>query len=191
MKPVLLSFAGLFLLALVGCDREERGFEVSPPDAQTIGNMSLTDLHAGAATQPVITGAATPVKNEYEENAYALSQGQQLFSRFNCGTCHAHVGGGDIGPPLLDDKWIYGSNPEQIFATIVEGRPNGMPAFRGKMPNYQVWQLTAYVRSLSGMVNKNAAPGREDHMKTPSPPNTTPPQRPATAESVPNGAEGH
>src|SRR4051794_970667 len=97
MKYLAAIFFGSFLVALVSCDREERGFEVSPPDSQTIGNMSVTDLHAGAATQPVITGAAAPIQNEYEENAYALSQGQQLFSRFNCGTCHAHSGGGDIG----------------------------------------------------------------------------------------------
>ena len=31
----------------------------------------------------------------------------------------------------MDDKWIYGYEPEQIFATISQGRPNGMPAFGG------------------------------------------------------------
>ena len=67
----------------------------------------------------------------------------------NCTGCHAH-GGGAIGPPLMDDSWIYGSHPDQIFATIVEGRPNGMPSFRGKLPDYEIWQLAAYVRSLSG-----------------------------------------
>ena len=39
-----------------------------------------------------------------------------------------------MGPPLMDDKWIYGYEPEQVFATIVEGRPNGMPAFGGEDP---------------------------------------------------------
>ena len=56
-----------------------------------------------------------------------------------------------MGPPLMDDEWIYGSEPENIFATIVEGRPNGMPSFRGRIPDYQVWQLVAYVRSMSGL----------------------------------------
>ena len=69
-----------------------------------------------------------------------------------------------MGPPLMDDKWIYGSDPSQIFATIVEGRPNGMPSWRGRIPNYEVWRLVAYVRSLSGQVSKDASPGRDDHL---------------------------
>jgi mono/diheme cytochrome c family protein len=27
----------------------------------------------------------------------------------------------------MDDKWLYGSEPENIVASILEGRPNGMP----------------------------------------------------------------
>jgi cytochrome c oxidase cbb3-type subunit 3 len=65
----------------------------------------------------------------------------------------------------MDDEWIYGGRPEQVFATIVEGRPNGMPSFRGKIPDHQVWQLSAYVRSLSGQVAKDAAPARSDHLQ--------------------------
>jgi len=45
----------------------------------------------------------------------------------------------------MDDEWIYGFEPVNIFATIVEGRPNGMPSFRNRIPDYQVWQLVAYV----------------------------------------------
>jgi cytochrome c oxidase cbb3-type subunit 3 len=173
----------------VSCKREARTFKVDPPDAQAVYAVSVTDLHAGATSQPIPAYPTTaPLKNEYEENAYALSQGQQLFEHFNCVGCHAH-GGGDKGPALIDDKWIYGSDPDQIFATIIQGRPRGMPAFRGKIANYQVWQIVAYVRSLSGLVNKNAAPGREDHMKTQPPPHTIPPQRPATAPSSPNSGE--
>ena len=68
------------------------------------------------------------VPDTYEENAFALSEGKRLYSAFNCVGCHAH-GGGGMGPALIDDKWIYGHEPGQIFATIVEGRPNGMPSF--------------------------------------------------------------
>ena len=69
-----------------------------------------------------------------------------------------------MGPPLMDDIWIYGSDPASVFATIVEGRPNGMPAWRGRIPNYQVWRLVAYVRSMSGLASKDASPARDDHM---------------------------
>jgi cytochrome c oxidase cbb3-type subunit 3 len=53
-----------------------------------------------------------------------------------------------------------------------------MPAFGGKIPEYQLWQLVAYVRSLSGQQPATAAPGRNDHMTGPSPPNSVPYETP-------------
>jgi cytochrome c oxidase cbb3-type subunit III len=64
----------------------------------------------------------------------------------------------------MDQQWVYGGNAENIYATIVEGRPNGMPSFRGRIPPQQVWQIVAYVRSMSGQVSKDAAPSRADHL---------------------------
>ena len=58
----------------------------------------------------------------------------------------------------MDDQWIYGSRPEQIYTDIVQGRPNGMPSFRGKIPDYQVWELVAYVRSMSGQLPSTSPP---------------------------------
>jgi len=49
----------------------------------------------------------------------------------------------------MDDEWIYGSDPQQIFATIAEGSANGMPAWKYRLTTDQIWQLVAYVRSLS------------------------------------------
>jgi cytochrome c oxidase cbb3-type subunit 3 len=31
----------------------------------------------------------------------------------------------------MDDQWVYGDAPQNLFATIVQGRPNGMPSFGG------------------------------------------------------------
>ena len=104
----------------------------------------------------------------YQENAFAISQGKRLFSWFNCVGCHAH-GGGAIGPALMDSEWVYGSEPANIYATILEGRPNGMPSFRGRITDEQLWQLVAYVRSMSGLVPSDAAPGRSDTMQTGTP----------------------
>jgi hypothetical protein len=42
---------------------------------------------------------------------------------FNCNGCHAN-GGGDKGPALMDDKWLFGGEIENIYAKIVQGRPN-------------------------------------------------------------------
>jgi cytochrome c oxidase cbb3-type subunit III len=136
-------------LLIAGCQREEWNPRPDPPFA----------MDAGRYTQ------------EYEGNAYALSQGQQFFEAYNCSGCHSH-GGGGMGPPLMDARWFYGSEPKDIFTTIAKGRPNGMPAFEKKIPAYQIWQLVAYVRSLSGLGSQNASPGREDHMRGEPPQNS-------------------
>ena len=154
------------------CEREERDTQSVPEEETTISSVALSPLQPGEASAP--PGGE---HRSVEQNAFNLSQGKQLYTWFNCNGCHAH-GGGDIGPALMDDKWIYGSQPDQIFATIVEGRPNGMPAFHGKLPDYQVWQLAAYVRSLSGNVAKDAAPGRSDDMQMKEPENTKKQEKP-------------
>jgi cytochrome c oxidase cbb3-type subunit 3 len=84
----------------------------------------------------------------YYNNAEAVNTGKRLFSQYNCSGCHSN-GGGGMGPDLMDDVWIYGGRLEQIHQTLVEGRPNGMPSWGSKIPDEQLWQLSAYVRSLS------------------------------------------
>jgi len=74
--------------------------------------------------------------------------GKRLFAQYNCNGCHSS-GGGGMGPDLMDGGWIYGSRLAQIHQTLVEGRPNGMPAWGGKIPDQELWQLATYVRSLS------------------------------------------
>jgi cytochrome c oxidase cbb3-type subunit 3 len=140
---------------LSACEREERRFSENPGASQAPQGVALSAL------QP---GTPTPVGDSpYDYNAYAIAQGKQLYEWFNCSGCHAQ-GGGAIGPALMDARWIYGDQPQNIFATIVEGRPNGMPSFRGRIPTQQIWQLVAYVRSLSGQISKDAAPSRSDHL---------------------------
>ncbi len=167
LRMTVVALLCIMVIAL-SCKREDREFQVPPPDASVIYALSTTDFQAGGSTtQPAGYGGF--VHNNYGENAYAITQGQQLFHQYNCSGCHAN-GGGGMGPPLMDDQWIYGSRPEQIFATIVEGRPNGMPSWRNRIPDYEVWRIVAYVRSLSGLTNKAAAPGRADDMKAQTPP---------------------
>jgi cytochrome c oxidase cbb3-type subunit III len=152
--------SGVALLALLmsaaGCRREERRFRESPPSA-TPTTVRVSVLQPGTPQD------TTHVRNPYENNAYAQSEGQRLFGWYNCAGCHAN-GGGGMGPPLMDDQWIYGSSPENVYATIIQGRPNGMPSFAGKIPTTQVWQLVTYVRSLSAQNSTGARSSRTDHM---------------------------
>ena len=79
----------------------------------------------------------------------AAAQGRQLYMSFNCAGCHGAAGGGGIGPPLADDDWIYGGSDANIYGTIVQGRPNGMPAFGPGLQGEAAWKLAAFVRTLS------------------------------------------
>ncbi|HZI99904.1 MAG TPA: c-type cytochrome [Gemmatimonadaceae bacterium] len=154
-KTIALAFA--VALIATGCRREERRFREVAPAA------TATSVATAVNLQPGPTYTVTKTNGPYQYNAYAISEGKALFNQFNCSGCHS-MGGGGMGPPLMDDKWIYGSDPASVFATIMEGRPNGMPAWRGRIPNYEVWRIVAYVRSLSGQASKDASSGRDDHM---------------------------
>jgi cytochrome c oxidase cbb3-type subunit 3 len=89
-----------------------------------------------------------PRAAQYYDNPDAVTAGARLFAQYNCNGCHSS-GGGGMGPDLMDGAWIYGSRLTQIHQTLVEGRPNGMPAWGGKIPDQELWQLATYVRSLS------------------------------------------
>jgi cytochrome c oxidase cbb3-type subunit III len=148
-----LIAAGLLFTA---CRREERRFRETPPSA-TPTTVRVSALQPGAMVE------TTHVANPYENNAYAQSEGQRLYNAYGCVGCHAN-GGGGMGPALMDDKWIYGSAPENIYTTIIQGRPNGMPSFAGKIPTFQVWQIVTYVRSLSGLTPAGGRSARTDDM---------------------------
>ena len=158
--------------ALAGCDREHRQLQPAPAGESGPQGVVVSTLYPGppAPTPP------DPRGRQYAGNAYQISQGQTYYTWFNCVGCHFN-GGGGIGPPLMDDKWRYGGEIEQIYASIVQGRPNGMPAFKDKIPEQQVWQIAAYVKSLSGEADKLAAPSRSDNrMRSTGPVNNMDPQ---------------
>jgi cytochrome c oxidase cbb3-type subunit 3 len=138
------------VLALSGCYREQRPVK-APPAA------------SGVADRSYPAREDTAVLNRYEENAFAVSQGKTWFRAYNCNGCHAS-GGGNSGPALMDATWRYGSDPASIFTSIAAGRPNGMPAFGKRVPEDQIWQLVAYVRSMSGQLSGSVAPSRSDSL---------------------------
>jgi cytochrome c oxidase cbb3-type subunit III len=152
----------LACVAAAGCERETRPFNNLP--AATAAKTVGTDLYAGDVPPPM------PTSSPFQENAWGISEGKRLFSQFNCVGCHSH-GGGGMGPALMDDRWIYGNRAANIFETIVAGRPNGMPSFRNKIQDAQVWQLVAYVQAMSGQAPIAALPGRSDHMQSTTPEN--------------------
>ncbi len=124
------------LLALAACGRETRDYR----------STAMNESARAAA---------------FEGNAWHVAQGQRLFAWMNCSGCHSH-GGGGMGPPLRDEEWRYGGTMEDIVATILNGRPGGMPSFRGRITEDQAWQLAAFVRTLSAQTRHDIRPARAD-----------------------------
>ncbi len=89
------------------------------------------------------------IKDPVVGDAGAAARGMKFFANFNCIGCHADNGGGGMGPALSNRSFIYGDKPEQIYLTIAQGRPNGMPAWGTVLPSSVIWDLVAYVKSIS------------------------------------------
>ena len=153
---------GLAVLVLAACAREDRDFRAAPPGASPPAVIPVGEIQAGPQTRVVHYTV-------YENNAWAISEGKRLYNWFNCAVCHAPGGGGGMGPPLIDQEWRYGSAPEQIFQTIQEGRPRGMPSFRGRISDDDTWKIVAYVRSLTEHTPIDTWSGRGDVMEEANP----------------------
>lgn len=86
--------------------------------------------------------------NPFEKNTDALREGRLYFMQYNCAGCHGDHGGGGMGPSLRDADWIYGDTHAQIAKSIAEGRALGMPAWGRMLTPTQIWQITAYIKSM-------------------------------------------
>jgi putative heme-binding domain-containing protein len=83
--------------------------------------------------------------------------GARIF-RSHCASCHGLRGTGGLGPDLTSGTFVHGSSDADLFRNIGQGIPGtAMPAvfFEGA----QVWQIVAFVRSLSDSVVAKPAPG--------------------------------
>jgi cytochrome c oxidase cbb3-type subunit III len=155
---VILLAAGIFLAS---CQREERQLRLDPPVSAALDGVALMPNGISGTPPQVYFALGQP----YEGNAYSLSEGKRLYSWFGCKECHGH-GEGGVGPAFLDGWWFYGPEIHSIFASIRDGRPHGMPAYRDKLTTEQIWQLAGYVRTIGAYSARAAAPGRDDATNT-------------------------
>jgi cytochrome c oxidase cbb3-type subunit 3 len=97
-------------------------------------------------------GMAAPkgavLRNPYEGDANAIATGAKLFVAYNCADCHGAEGSGAMGPSLADGRWHFGGSPSEVFESVFQGRPEGMPAWGSLISSDQIWMLVSYVRSL-------------------------------------------
>ena len=100
------------------------------------------------------------IGTRFEGNKLAIAAGKQLFNQMNCTGCHFN-GGGGMGPALMSGHWRYGGRIDQIYASIAQGRPNGMPSWQDNLAPAMMWDLAAYVKSLAttASASQTAMPG--------------------------------
>ena len=109
--------------------------------SMTSANEELKPVYAKYVTMDIEQVAADPKARE---------MGQRLFLN-SCAQCHGSDAGGAKGfPNLTDGDWLYGGSPENIKASIVNGRAGVMPPFP-QLDSKQIVDVANYVRSLSGL----------------------------------------
>jgi mono/diheme cytochrome c family protein len=101
----------------------------------------------------MIAGLVAPrdtltLRNPYEGNAEAIALGANLYVSYNCVDCHGADGSGAMAPAFIDGRWHFGGSPAQVYESIYQGRPDGMPAWGGLIDGASIWRLVSYVRSL-------------------------------------------
>jgi len=88
-------------------------------------------------------------RNPFTGNAEAIAQGRTIWMQSGCNGCHG-MGGGGMGPSVMDDMWKFGGDDESLFKLIKGDLPQQtMPAVFGKvLTEEQVWRIIAWIRSI-------------------------------------------
>ncbi len=91
------------------------------------------------------------------EEPAELTSGEEIFVD-KCALCHGEFAEGLIGPNLIDNYWIHGTGRiSEIAITIRSGIPDkGMAAWQGRIPEENILQIAAYIKSLKGTQAENA-----------------------------------
>lgn len=163
--------------------------------APTLLRVPVSGVYPGGTP----AGLNPDVANPLAADPNAAQRGMRDFDAFNCSGCHAANAGGGMGPSLSNNKWIYRSSAANIYLTIIQGRSAGMPAFGAMLPERTVWELVAYIQSITekptgqfGVTTslEPQSPAREQvpagRMQTASPWQFTEPMPPKGAEEERN-----
>ena len=159
--------AGGMVLALGACRRDTQdvrggaqGNVTLPQQQARVANATdTTGLPAEGALARVAIGDLAgvgnntldaDVENPYAKDRAAVEAGHEFFISMNCASCHGYDLKGGMGPDLTDTYWRYGGSPADIYKSIFEGRPQGMPAWGRALPSAEIWKIVSYIESKGG-----------------------------------------
>ena len=149
LRPIALGAAVAVAANSAGAQQD-----TAPSAGRGPNEVSVTSLFPNGSSPPPPPDA---IGARFEGNKLAIADGEQLFNQMNCTGCHFN-GGGGMGPALMSGHWRYGGRIEQIYESIAQGRPNGMPSWQFVLGPTQIWDMAAYAKSLSMPAPSSASP---------------------------------
>ena len=120
--------------------------------------VALSTATAGAQSRGAApAAAAAKIKNPVATSATSVTAGAAAYKKY-CSFCHGATAKGNgplapkdsMPPDLTDAKWEHGSTDGEIFTVISNGggATSKMIAFKGKMPEQDIWHIVNFLRSL-------------------------------------------
>jgi cytochrome c oxidase cbb3-type subunit 3 len=107
---------------------------------------------ADEAYGPIFAKYAAMPLEEVAKDEQALKMGGRMFATY-CSVCHGSDAKGAVGfPNLADNHWRWGSTPNDIKTSILNGRMGVMPGWAAVIGEEGVQDIAAYVRKdLAGL----------------------------------------
>lgn len=121
----------------------------------TVKNPARFQYYMRQGLPPAYRGKTNP--NE-KPTVPLVIKGADLYN-YHCSSCHGLMGfgdgaaGGGLRPRPADLAWSLGTpqiGDDFIYWTIAEGGAqfgSNMPAYKGVLKEYQIWQIVTYMRA--------------------------------------------
>lgn len=132
-------------------------------DTNSAKEVKANQQQIEAQVQPIYQKYADMPITDIAKDSDAKVIGQRLFLN-NCAQCHgSDAQGSPSFPNLTDSSWLWGGDPEQILATITNGRRGIMTPHKALMTPVQASEIAQYVRSLNNLAHDQTrvVPGKK------------------------------
>ena len=106
-------------------------------------------LHAHWSAPPEAAKRANPIRRDQE----SVARGKELFQT-HCVVCHGPGGKGDgpaaagLNPKPPNLVKMAGHHPDGDIAWKIENGRGAMPAWKGKLKQKEIWNLTNFIQAL-------------------------------------------
>jgi cytochrome c oxidase cbb3-type subunit 3 len=92
---------------------------------------------------------------EMASNPTFIAAGKENFET-NCVACHGANLQGGIGFNLVDEEWIHGSTPSEVYVSVANGFPEkGMQEWEPLLGQKRIAEIVAYVLSKNSNLKPN------------------------------------